>query len=181
MLWTALGLLIATFVSIEEAVTSEKPRGVKVLVGLLALAGAIVGTASAVSENKDKRSAERSVEALTRELGTQRKVLELVNLTVGDLGTLNQLSDGHKYYVRIAAGKTREELTDALNRIENQFPGAKSSHLAGIRDPRPGSTLFELVFGQHLDPAAAEVFSRLATSSHFTPKGEPAAIQRESN
>ena len=39
MLWTALGLLIATIVSVEEAVTSEKPHRVKVLVILLAVAG----------------------------------------------------------------------------------------------------------------------------------------------
>jgi hypothetical protein len=179
MLWTSFGLLIATVVSIEEAVTSEKSHRGKVLVTLLAVAGLVVGTASAVSEDKDKVSAERSVNELKAELHSQKQLLELVNVTVGDLGTLNQLSDGHKYYVRIAAGKTREELADSLKRIENQFPGAKPNHLAAILNPEPGSTLYRLVFGQNLDPAAAEVFSRLAESSCFTPKCEPAAIVRE--
>jgi hypothetical protein len=181
MLWTALGILVATVVSIEEAVTSDKSQRVKVLVALLAVAGLVVGTASAVSENNDKISAERSVKELRDKLDSQGQLLQLVNVTVGDLGTLNRLSNGHKYYVRIAAGKTREELAGSLKRIENQFPGAKPNHLAAILDSRPGSNLFELVFGENLDPAAAEVFSRLATTSGFTPKGEPAVIVREPN
>src|ERR1700722_3551326 len=129
MLWTFLGLLIATVVSIEEAVTSEKSHMVKVLVTLFAVAGLVVGTASAVSEDKDRLSAERSANELKAKLDSQTKLLELVNVTVGDLGTLNQLSEGQKYYVRIAAGKTRQELADSLERIENQFPGVKPKHL----------------------------------------------------
>ncbi len=72
MLWTALGLLIATVVSIEEAVTGEKPRTVKVLVTLLAVAGLVVGTASTVSENNDKKSAEQTAEGLKSRLDTQK-------------------------------------------------------------------------------------------------------------
>jgi hypothetical protein len=136
MLWTALGLLIATVVSIEEAATSEKSHQVKVLVMLLAVGGLAVGTASAVSENKDKKAADRSVRELTEELDAQKHLLELVNLTVGDLATLNQLSAGQKYYVRIAAGHTEKELAPYLARIEYNFPGAEPNHLVAIA-PRP--------------------------------------------
>jgi len=181
MVWTALGLLIATIVSIEEAVTSEKPHKIKVLVTLLAVAGMAVGTASAVAENKDKKSAERTVKELTEKLDAQKHLLELVNITVGDLGMLNRLSAGQKYYVRIAAGHTEEELAPYLRRIEYNFPGAEPNQLVAIRRPMPGSANFELLFGQNLDPAAAEVFSRLATTNGFTPKGQPAAILKEPN
>ena len=94
---------------------------------------------------------------------------------------LNQLSAGEKYYVRIAAGHTEEELLPYLKRIANNFPGAEPNHLVTIRKPREGSANFELVFGQNLDPAAGEVFSRLATTNGFTPDHEPAAILRESH
>jgi hypothetical protein len=181
MLWTALGLLVATIVSIEEAMTSEKPHRIKTLVVLLAIAGLAVGTVSAISENKDKESAQKTVKELTDKLDSQKPLLDLINITVGDLGMLNRLSRGQKYYVRIAAGHTEEELAPYFKRISNNFPGAEPNNLVAIRGPRPGSANFELVFGQHLDPAAAEVFSRLATTNGFTPAGQPAAIFRESD
>ena len=79
MLWTALGLLVATIVSIEEALTSEKPHRIKTLVVLLAIAGLAVGTVSAISENKDKESAQKTVKELTDKLDSQKPLLDLIN------------------------------------------------------------------------------------------------------
>jgi hypothetical protein len=69
---------------------------------------------------------------------------------LGDLGSLDRLTGGSKYYVRIAADSDRNRLVPYLERIERQFKGARSSGLVAIRAPRKGSRLYELVFGQNL-------------------------------
>jgi hypothetical protein len=114
-----------------------------------------------------------------RELGDIRKVLKLVDVAVGDLAVLDRLSGGATYYVRIAADTDRERLKPYLGAIEKKFKGAGPSGMATIREPRPGSKMYELVFGQHLSVAAAEVFHRLAMSHQFPPPGHVAEIWAE--
>ncbi len=183
MIVTILGLLVAAGAAIT-AVVMEKDGNItkKLILGLFAVAAFVAGVISAVSENGQKAKAEAkivqlqtTVDGLHTQLGAQSVLLKLVSLTVGDLGILNQLSDGRKYYVRIAADTNPDNLEPFKNRIERQFPGADASHMAVVRQV-PGSRNFELVFGDGLDPAAAQVFKQLADSSKFPPKDEPAEI-----
>jgi hypothetical protein len=111
------------------------------------------------------------LDAANKRLEAQNQMLSLVNNTVGDLGMLNRLSGGNKYYVRIAADTSRERLEPYLKAINRQFKGATSSGLVVIviREPRVGSRNFELTFGSGLDVAAAEAFQRLATLHNFHP------------
>jgi hypothetical protein len=187
MLWTIIGLAIPTIVSIEGATSSERSRQIKQFLIALALAGFGIAIGSAFHENLEKqrlenraRELQKSVDAANQKLSEQSVLLTLVNSTVGDLGALNRLSGGSTYYVQIAADTSKERLEGYLRRIENQFAGAKSSGLVTVRDPKPGSSNYLLVFGAGLDLTAAEVFQRLANNHHFPPDSQIATIQRES-
>lgn len=185
MLWTIVGLVIATAVSIEGAVSSERKRSLKLLLIGLALTGAVVAAISAWGDNADKAHVEDELTAANRELEAQKPILELVNLTVGDLGTLNRLSAGEKYYVRIAAG-SKADMERYLTAIERSFRGARSGGLVSVRKLRPDCpaddprvSCWGLAFGGNLNPAAAEVFERFANENGFPPPGQHAFMQPE--
>ena len=104
ILWTIVGLLIATAVSIEGAVSSQRSHALKLFVMALALAGSIIAGVSAYLESSSKNRVEgqlteanHQLTSANKQLEAQARLLELVNGTVGDLGTLNRLSDGEKY------------------------------------------------------------------------------------
>jgi hypothetical protein len=164
----------------------QKRRSIKGLLILLALAGFAIAVYSAIDSQAKKVMAQQQAASVSEQLrlangslDTQGRILNLVDLTVADLGMLNRLSGGNKYYVRIAADTVRDRLERYQRAIENQFKGARESGLVVIRDPKSGSRNFELVFGNHLDVAAAEVFQRLANSNGFPPAGQGATIQPE--
>ena len=186
MIWTIIGLAIPTIVSIEGAASSKRPSRLKLLLVALALTGFGIANWSAVNQRIEKQRLEDrakvlqgSVDSANRELAEQRQLLALVNATVGDLAALNRLSDGGKYFVQIAADTSKERLEAYLGRIERQFAGARKSNLIAVREPRPGSRNYLLVFGSGLDLTAAEVFQRLANNHHFPPDSEIASIQPE--
>ncbi|MBM3744973.1 MAG: hypothetical protein FJW34_04160 [Acidobacteria bacterium] len=186
MLWTLIGLGIPTVVSVEGAVSSNKSSRVKVSLILVALFGFYIATSSAFVEQRQKREAQErarelrdKVDAANMQLEQQGQVLKLVSLTVGDLGMLNRLSGGEKYFVRIAADTSEKRLKAYLSDIERKFSGASSSGLLSVRPPTAGSRNYELVFGSQLDVAAAEVFHRLANSHRFPPDRQIAEIRRE--
>ena len=192
MLWTIVGLLIATAVSIEGAISSERSRNLKLFLIGLALAGATVAAVSAHQDNAEKnrlgdllQQANKQAEDANRQLAAQRPILDLVNQTVGNLGTLNRLSAGQKYYVRISAG-SKSDMERFLTGIEKRFQGAGSSGLVTVRELRkdcppddPHVSCWGLVFGDNLNPAAAEVFGRFANENGFPPPGQRAEIMPE--
>lgn len=185
MLWTIVGLLVATAVSIEGAISSERSRGLKLLLIGLALTGAIVAGVSAYDDNISKTKVQGDLNTANQRLEAQKPILDLVNLTVGDLGTLNRLSAGEKYYVRISAG-SQNVMESYLTSIEKRFKGARSSGLVSVRKLRPDcppndprSSCWGLVFGSNLNPAAAEVFERFANENGFPPPGQRAEIEPE--
>ena len=176
MLLTIIGLAIPTLVSIEGAFSGQRRVTAKAFLILCALVGFGLAFYSASGERvkmilaqQQAQSMSDRLDAANRQLEAQNQILSLVNNTVGDLGMLNRLSGGNKYYVRIAADMSRQSLEPYLTAIERQFKGARSSGLVVIREPRPGSRNFELIFGSGLDVAAAEVFQRLATLHSFHP------------
>ena len=186
MFLTILGLGIATVISLISIVTSGGAKWLKALLTVLTFSGFGMAVYSAKQENTEKvnasteaRNAKHELDNANSQLETLRSMVTLVNITVGDLAKLNDLSGGAKYYVRIAADKSREGLEPSLRAIEADFRGAKSSGMVSVRDPKAGSHNYELVFGQGLDMAAAEVFHRLATSHHLPPEGQIAYILPE--
>jgi hypothetical protein len=185
MFWTIVGLLIATAVSIEGAVSGERSRGLKLLLIGLALTGAIVAGISAYEDNTSKTTIQGDLNTATQRLEAQKPILDLVNLTVGDLGTLNRLSAGEKYYVRISAG-SQNVIQGYLTSIERRFKGTGSSGLVSIRKLRPDcppddphASCWGLIFGSNLNLAAAEVFERFANENGFPPPGQRAEIEPE--
>ena len=186
MFWTIAGLVIAAGASLATLSENEKSRVRKLLLIGLAIAGLVVGTVSAVSENKEKNEATSREQQIASDLKdakaqlkTQDDLLSIVNATVGDLGILNRLSGKAKYYVRISADTSPARLQPYLAKVDAQFKGAQSSGLVLIRPPKPGSQNYELVFGSGLDVAAAAVFKELADSHHFPPAGQFAVIEPE--
>jgi hypothetical protein len=173
------GLAIPAVIAIISVITGRQHAYLKVILVLLTVGGLAVGVTSSLHEQNEKQKAMRLAEDANTRLHDLQNLLALVEVTVGDLAKLNELSGGHTYYVRIAADTSRQRLEKFLRRIEKQFKGATDSGLVTIRDPKPGSNLYELVFGQHLDVAAAEVFHRLAMTHHFPPKGQVAWIEAE--
>src|ERR1035438_2936904 len=163
MFWTILGLAITTAVSIEGAISSDRTRQLKLFLIALALGGFGIAIGAAFGETVDKDNAQRDAQRLQHDVGeanqrlaTQGEMLALVKATVGDLAALDQLSGDSKYYVQIAADTSKERLEGYLDRIENQFAGARKSGLVSVRDPKPGSKNYLLVFGSNLDLTAAE-------------------------
>ena len=186
MFWTIAGLVITTIVSLESVVNSDRKKILKVLLSLIAIGGFGIAIGSAISDNRenqlkqhDAKAVQASLDTANARLASQGKLLDLVNFTVGDLGILNRLSAGHRYYVQIAADTSADRLKPFLDRIQQQFPGAKASGLVSIRKPVPPSRNYILAFGNGLDLAAAEVFQRLADNHRFPPHDQFAVIQSE--
>jgi len=186
MLLTLSGLLIATVVSLIGAITADLPKVWKVALGVLAVAGFSISALSAQSDDRERKAAVvRADDTQTRlkeaqsQLQELKSTLALVNGTVGDLGKLKELSADAKYFVRVAADTDPRRLQPFLDGIDKNFRGARDSGMVCIRKKAPDSKLYELVFGDGLDLAAAEVFHRLASSHRLPPAGEIATIEPE--
>ena len=183
-----LGLFVAGITAIVSTVTGDGTREKKRSLILLAVTGLSVGLYAAVDseQEKQKEAAKHALERLelSGNLGAansalveirkaqaeQDPLLRYVTVSVGDLGALNALSGGRKYYVRIAAATTargRVDLEATKSRIESEFAGATSSGMVAIipLSSREGSV--QLVFGRRLSFAAAEVYLRIAVSHHL--------------
>ena len=183
MMLTIFGLAITTLISVIGVLTKKGTAKIRTLLIFLTISGFFIAVVSSINASYSKEKAEARARAADDKLTTANKqlsalqtILSLVQVTVGDLSILNELSGGNKYYVRIAVDTTRKGLEPYLSNLESVFKGARTSGLVSIREPRPGSRNYELVFGQGLDMAAAEVFQRLATSHRLPPAGQIAYI-----
>ena len=193
MLMTILGLIITFVISVVGIITSGKSKRLRVTLGIFAVLGFGVAVYSAYVqdiEKKEESARKRIAEMNTKEalkklsmanrhLEDMRGMLDFVWLTVGDLAKLNAIGGGAKYYIRIAADTNKERLLPYLAKINKVFRGAEQSGLVAVREPRRGSRNYELVFGQGLEMAAAEVFYRLATMHKFPPPNQIPAIVPE--
>jgi len=184
--WTILGISCTTaltVIAIWGDVKKGWVRGLLIIMVIGSLSGQVISSGKSDKEKtlaqEKQEKAEKIALQAKQDLADLKETLTLVRITVGDLGKLNDLSGGRKYYVRIAADTSKERLAKFLKKIEGQFKGASASGLVTIRDPKTGSQNYELVFGQHLDVAAVEVFHRLAMSHKLPPEGNIAAILPE--
>ena len=186
---TIAGLAIATAVSLESVLSGKKNGKLKGLLIGLTLAGSMVGGVSAYNDAKDKKHdaeiAELKYKETKAKLDDQTSTLKYINQTVDDLGALNELSAGDKFYVRLAAG-SKNDMEHSLGAIESRFRGAHLSGLVAVRSLRPGCSEVDpkagcwgLVFGSHLTLAAAEVFARFANENGFPPPQQHSVIMPE--
>jgi len=183
MLLTLLGLGITTVISVVGVVTTkEAGTRLKAILVLLTLGGFGLATWAAKDANEDTERAKaqakddhEKLSTANQQLEDLRSVLSLVKATVGDLAILHELSGSTRYHVTIATDTSREGLAKPLKNLQDNF-GGPNSKLISIREPKTGSKNYELVFGQGLDMAAAEIFQRLATSHHLPPPGQIAYI-----
>jgi len=174
---TIVSLALAAMIGIADKVvkldTYRYGRLSYFVLHLLALVGAGFS-----AYNQDQLSAAK-LAASEEKLRNIESVGLVTNVLVGDLAKLAALGGSSKYYVRIAAATSAEDLTPHLRKIENQFAGARGSGLVAVRETTQPTLKYELVFGQDLNLVAAQVFQRLAMSHHFPPKENVAAIVQE--
>jgi hypothetical protein len=192
-MWLTLaGITVAFVVSVITADRSEKKEMrifmvIALFVGFgIAIGSTIQQDAARKEEARGKQEAERKATEALEKLGTAKRQLEdlrvtltLIHATVGDLGKLNEIGGGAKYYVRIAADTKQRNLLPYKQSLESLFLGARQHGLVAIRAPKKGSSNYELVFGQGLDLIAAEVFYRLATLHKYAPKDQMPELHRE--
>lgn len=181
------GIATATLISIIGVMTGNLRTTTRIILVVFTVAGAYLAVQSALDAEASKETAKAQAQeasanlaAANRQLEDLRAALSLIRVSVGDLGKLNELSGGTKYYVRIAADTEADRLKPFLQKLRVNFKGANASGMVCIREPRADSKNYELVFGQGLDMAAAEVFHRLATSHRLPPHGQFAYIFPES-
>jgi hypothetical protein len=177
---------ITTVISLIGIFTGDRSKNLKLLLLLLTVSGFGLAIFSTYQENAAKEQAKsEAIDARTnlaranQQLVDLQSTLALVRVTVGDLAKLNELSGGTKYCVRVAADTSQARLESYLRNLQAAFKGASSSGMVSIQEPKNGSKNYELVFGQGLDMAAAEVFHRLATSHRLPPPGNIANILPE--
>jgi len=178
-----IGTLLLTVISIFTSLEG-KTKFVLFIFGIaLAFFGQIFYLCNSKSREQnvlklltDSQNAQKESENHIKDL---EKTTAFINTVVGDLSILDKIGGTSKYYIRIAADESRSSLEKYLKNIDYQFKGAVSSGLVEIRNPRPSSKLYELVFGKNLSFTAAEVMHRLAMSHRLTPPGQIATILPE--
>ncbi|MFY9820193.1 MAG: hypothetical protein WAM82_02355 [Thermoanaerobaculia bacterium] len=193
-MWLSIiAIVIASLTAIVGAVTGNGTARTKRTLVALAVVGLIAGLYAAVDSDQQKRKDAQAhaleVKGLNDQLtkanvvtaeikkaqADQDPLLRYVTASVGDLGALNALSGGRKYFVRIATASNKRGLADleaTKSRLQEEFKGAVSSGMVAIIQipKQPGS--MQLVFGRNLSFAAAEVYLRLAVSHHLA-NGQP--------
>src|SRR3989304_4794889 len=186
MVLIVTGGLFSTVLAVIGAWTLRVSTILRVVAVVVALASggttlalAFLSQRDAAVAKEETASIKSQLNSANQELVVHQALLQLINFTVGDLAKLNAISGGTRYYVRVAADTDRSRLEPYLEYIYRQFKGARESGMVAIREPEGGSKLYRLVFGQHLDVSAAEVFHRLATSHRLPPEGQHAAIVPE--
>ncbi len=174
-----LGSVIGMAMAVVGACWDAKKGWGKATIILFAFVGVALTSWSARKQDQAQERSERDAFEARARLADLQKHTLFISATIGDLGKLNELSGGRKYYVRIAADASRGNLLPYLKNIYSQFKGAETSRLVIITEPRPPSRNYELVFGLGLEFAAAEVFQRLAMSHRLVPPGQVAQILPE--
>ena len=111
-------------------------------------------------------AAEKHLETANAALKAQGALINYVSNAVGQLSKLNALGGAKSYYVRLACGKTQQELARYESDLLARFPGAKKSKPIEVRaNSTPKGC--ELIFGTGLTLASAEVFQRMASMQGF--------------
>ena len=162
---TVIGIVITGIVGIVGIYASEHSKVARVITAILIIAGAIVGV---WSWRNQTRTAQQDADKQSEQIGNLNGKLDKANQQLEKLSVeLVKRQEPQaeptqsRFYVRLATGKTAEELISYRDRLENQFPGK-----AHVR-PRATASGFELVFGKNLTFDEAIRNQQLATNQHL--------------
>lgn len=191
-LLTALGLVLgvaATVVSLVHDGKASPTRRILLGLAIAGLCGGLVTTYMQFNDQQDaaqkvkdadkaRKEAVQKLDNLQSKVGDLAKVENEVQSKTRDLTALNQLGPD-EYYVVIdtfASNSAKNELDckHVESKLIELYPFVQSSGLLW-RGPVVNNQ-FQLRFGHHLSPSAAEVFRTLA--SQGLAKGNP-VIRRE--
>jgi len=192
---TITGLIIAAAITIlDKSIEKFKTQGkwLRRTWLVLVLGSLGISVYGAYKENTGNTSRDAAIAILTSKVGglpdnsSDFKQIEnglsllLVHAGIKDAGGLPlspaNVAASPRFFVRIAADTSKGRLQPYLTNLQHRF-GMESG--AAILDPNPGSRLFKLVWGQHLDQVTASQRARAADALGLPPAGQPAQIERE--
>jgi hypothetical protein len=191
-LLTAIGLIVgvaATVVSLAHDEKASPTRRILLSLAIVGLCGGLITTYLQFRDQKDaaqrvsaadaaRKQAETQLTDLQNKVGDLAHVETEVQSKTADMTALNKLG-GDQYFVVIGTFKNDSPLDEkAFAEIERRltllYPLAESS---GMRWKGPiVNNKYEMRFGHHLTPSAAEIFRNLA--SQGLANGNP-IIRRE--
>ncbi len=177
MILSIVGILVATLAGLYGVFTGEGETKKKSILSILAVLGAAVSVWATAQADQDAKVAKADLNSklassagqldrANQRLADQAILLGYINNSVGQLDKLNGLGGTHSYYVRLAYGRTAEELRKYQDGLLAQFPGEETKNLIVVRQTRRPEG-YELVFGTKLTLASAEVFGRMAEGQGF--------------
>jgi hypothetical protein len=152
--------LTAGYSTVIDSTKSAMQRSILVAIAVIGLGLGILG---AVSQEKQSDKAGKALADLQNRVGALNEIDEEIQAKSEDLTKLNLLG-GANYYVVIGTYPNtplgRSDYDHVLGNIEAFFPDARK-HGMIWEHPAPNGH-YEMGFGRHLSPAAAEVYLRLA-------------------
>jgi hypothetical protein len=152
---------------------------------ILAILGLLAGGITTYLQYRGRVDSDKRADKADRAAKDLRDKMAAVGLTdeemsrkMNDLTALNGLGDGH-YYVVIDTFRKNSppddtDFQNVKSRLNTLFPNAEGNGLLWTADTR--NEHYELRFGRHLSPSAAEMFWRLADQGLANGK---ALIRRE--
>ena len=192
-LLTALGLILGVAATVVSLVHEGKASPTRILLSL-AIAGLCGGLITTYLQFQDQKDAAQKASEADKARGKAVQQLNDLETKVGDLAhvetevqvktkdltALNQLG-GDQYYVVIDTFKNHslpdeKACADIESKLTLLYPLARSSGMLWKSPVAHNSSKYELRFGRHLTPSAAEIFRNLA--SQGLANGNP-VIRRE--
>ena len=190
---TITGLIIAAAVTILDksldTLTSQNKWAKRLWLSLV-LGGLIVSVCGALEEDKTGKARDEAIGLLTSTVSARPDDTPSLKRIEDDLNELlahagispNKgpaaiVAAAPQFFVEIAADRSRTNLQPYLNNLQRRFGSGTG---AAILDPKPGSSLFRLVWGEHLDKDAAEQRAKAADALRLPPAGQNAQVVQES-
>jgi hypothetical protein len=168
-----ISLVATTLLAVLGVLSGKKIRVIVVVVGVIAC---LTGIVALVKASKDMDSLLLSI----KDQKTDSRVKD-VSFRAAFKSTSAPASSGSaqevpsqepRFYVRVAADTSKERLIRFRDTINSRFPHKVPDQQAIIRDPRPNSRNYELVFGRNLDLRSALEQQQFIISQHLQPQGD---------
>lgn len=172
------GVVVATLTAIYSTmIDKSKSITERWILVVVALIGLGLGAGGAWKQQKSADKSEQALKDLQTKVGDLDEVQQKIDARSGDLTKLNLLGDG-VYYVVIGTYRdtpaNAHEYQKVLGDFKGEFPKAESNGMIWKHPLTDGQ--YEMAFGRHLTPAAAEVYLRLGDA--LAP-GKTPRIRRE--
>ena len=172
-LLTGLGLTLGVVATLTSLLHEDKPSTAKRFLFALALVGLGVGLYTTYLQYDGRTKAEKaatdeknSLTDIQGKVGTLEELNESIREKTSDLTGLDQLGSAQYYVVldTFTKGSTKDDVAYAgvRKRLLSLYPKAEVNKLLWTGPAPNNQSKYQLRFGRHLSPSAAEVFQRLA-------------------